>query len=137
MSIVLIPIDGELLMKLSDGDKVDNSNGKKRATLIHFVCDKNNKVKNVNSLISFNICQGLNFLDEIDSLFLFSWYSKAACGSSAGSLSGWSIFFILFFTGIGIYLLGGILYNRNNGRRGLEQIPNLDFWKRLCTVSFK
>ncbi|XP_037566244.1 uncharacterized protein LOC119446009 [Dermacentor silvarum] len=61
-----------------------------------------------------------------------------ACGSapatSSGGLSTGSILLILFFVGLLIYIVGGILVNRNNGAQGVEMIPHLQFWKELPSL---
>ncbi|KAK2149729.1 hypothetical protein LSH36_439g01031 [Paralvinella palmiformis] len=60
-------------------------------------------------------------------------HTKYACLSKDGSpkigLSVGSILLILFFVGVLIYMVGGIVLLRCvRGARGFEQIPNYDFW---------
>lgn len=51
------------------------------------------------------------------------------------SLSNGSVFLILLFVGFIIYMVGGacVLYTLR-GARGLEMIPNIDFWKGLPSL---
>jgi hypothetical protein len=68
----------------------------------------------------------------------------AACALPISEgLSGGAIFMILcvFWNGFslifsllvaaGVYLLGGVMYKRQQGERGLDQIPNIDFWRKV------
>ncbi|XP_014673518.1 PREDICTED: cation-dependent mannose-6-phosphate receptor-like [Priapulus caudatus] len=69
--------------------------------------------------------------------YLFEISSSEVCNneqapSDSQGLSGGSIFVIIFFTVVGIYLLVGISYQRFvMGARGMEQMPNLSFWQSL------
>ena len=38
------------------------------------------------------------------------------------------------FLGIAVYLVGGIMYRRSQGFRGIDQVPNVDLWKRVFGV---
>jgi len=51
-----------------------------------------------------------------------------ACGG-AHVLSGGTVFLIIFFGGIALYFLAGVIYlGPVKGMRGKEMIPNLNFW---------
>lgn len=55
----------------------------------------------------------------------------AGCGKPGGKskISPGSIMLILLFVGIVVYLAAGIAYNAlKNGERGLQMIPQYDFW---------
>jgi len=52
--------------------------------------------------------------------------------NGGGGLSGGSVFLIILFVGGFCYLAGGIAYKYQvKGTRGIEMIPNLDFWRQL------
>ncbi|XP_077998023.1 cation-dependent mannose-6-phosphate receptor-like [Glandiceps talaboti] len=66
--------------------------------------------------------------------YLFEFGSSVACSTSSGSsgLSVGSIICIIFFVVVLIYLIGGVLYQRCAvGAKGMEQIPNIVFWREL------
>ncbi|KAN0053383.1 hypothetical protein ACTA71_009833 [Dictyostelium dimigraforme] len=44
-------------------------------------------------------------------------------------LSGGDIFLIIFFCGFGAYFIIGIAIQCFRGKRGVESVPNIDFWK--------
>lgn len=51
-----------------------------------------------------------------------------------GSTGGVSWLKLLIFIGI-IYLIGGCIYNQLNfGKKGVDAIPHLDFWRALPTI---
>ena len=37
----------------------------------------------------------------------------------------------LLLVTVGVYFALGVLYNRNNGKRGAESVPNLELWTEL------
>jgi len=54
--------------------------------------------------------------------------SSFACGVKGG-ISGGTVFLIIFFAGIAVYIIAGIVYlGPVKGNRGKEMIPNLSFW---------
>lgn len=62
--------------------------------------------------------------------------STAAPGTTAKptieeGLSTGSILLIIFFVALILYLLGGIIWNHVQGIRGIEMIPNIEFWRSL------
>lgn len=58
----------------------------------------------------------------------------AAAQATSGGLSTGSVLLILFFLGVFIYLVGGIVINRRNGAQGWEVIPHLMFWTALPSL---
>ncbi|XP_006819516.2 cation-dependent mannose-6-phosphate receptor-like [Saccoglossus kowalevskii] len=74
--------------------------------------------------------------------YLFEISSSVACtsglsessssSSGGGGISVGSIISIIFFTLVGLYIIVGFLYQRLVvGAKGMEQIPNLSFWREL------
>ncbi|GFR78633.1 cation-dependent mannose-6-phosphate receptor-like [Elysia marginata] len=63
--------------------------------------------------------------------YLFEMRHKAVCAvPSSGGLSVGSILLIVFFSVASVYLFVGFLYSRFVlGAKGIEQIPNYEFWK--------
>ncbi|XP_077534261.1 cation-dependent mannose-6-phosphate receptor-like [Haemaphysalis longicornis] len=51
-----------------------------------------------------------------------------------GGLSAGSVLLILFFVGLLVYLVGGILIRHNNGARGWEMVPHHQFWSELPSL---
>lgn len=58
----------------------------------------------------------------------------AAAQAPSGGLSVGSVLLILFFLGVFLYLVGGIVINRRNGAQGWEVIPHLLFWTALPSL---
>lgn len=62
-------------------------------------------------------------------------YSKYACKVDARGLSGGSQLLIAFFVCVALYLISGMLFTYCVvGGRGVEMIPNLNFWKQLPSL---
>eukprot|EP00002_Diphylleia_rotans_P001264 TRINITY_DN1070_c0_g1_i1.p1 TRINITY_DN1070_c0_g1~~TRINITY_DN1070_c0_g1_i1.p1 ORF type:complete len:267 (-),score=45.11 TRINITY_DN1070_c0_g1_i1:227-1027(-) len=54
--------------------------------------------------------------------------------SEDGGLGGGAVFLIIFFVGGAVYLGGGVAYNMHQKQlRGLDAIPNRDFWTQVPT----
>jgi hypothetical protein len=63
--------------------------------------------------------------------YTYSWTTALACGGSSG-LSGGSIFMIIVLVVTVVYFAGGYAYMyKKHGARGVEAIPNLEFWRNL------
>ncbi|KAG9470599.1 cation-dependent mannose-6-phosphate receptor [Eleutherodactylus coqui] len=71
--------------------------------------------------------------DRMDECFyLFEMDSSVACPPDESHLSVGSILLIVFAVLIGLYIIGGFLYQRFVvGAKGMEQFPNITFWKEL------
>lgn len=54
--------------------------------------------------------------------------------AAPGGLSAGSVLLILFFVGLLVYLVGGILIRHNNGARGWEMVPHHQFWSELPSL---
>ncbi|CAL1531275.1 unnamed protein product [Lymnaea stagnalis] len=98
-----------------------------RRTSIMITCDPDVELNNAEMI----------FLEEENTksdlcFYLFELKHKAVCPnpSGGGGLSIGSILVIVFFTVLGVYLFLGFLYQRFVLKsKGLEQIPNYEFWK--------
>jgi hypothetical protein len=58
----------------------------------------------------------------------------SACGKPGGKskISAGSVMLILFFVLVVVYLAAGIAYNAlKNGERGLQMIPQYEFWSQF------
>ena len=68
--------------------------------------------------------------------YLFELNSRAVCAPHEKKLSGGAIFCIILFVFALAYLLFGFAYQRFiAGAKGLEQIPNYAFWRKVGNLS--
>eukprot|EP00009_Paramoeba_aestuarina_P005175 CAMPEP_0201523576 /NCGR_PEP_ID=MMETSP0161_2-20130828/20356_1 /ASSEMBLY_ACC=CAM_ASM_000251 /TAXON_ID=180227 /ORGANISM="Neoparamoeba aestuarina, Strain SoJaBio B1-5/56/2" /LENGTH=246 /DNA_ID=CAMNT_0047922739 /DNA_START=83 /DNA_END=823 /DNA_ORIENTATION=+ len=58
-------------------------------------------------------------------------YHDVGCAKGSSGLSGGSIFLIIFFVGFAVYFAAGAGWNYYQGKRGIEIIPQVEFWKDL------
>ncbi|CAL1268428.1 unnamed protein product [Larinioides sclopetarius] len=119
-----------ILLSYFGGSKYSHHcNGTDRVTQIMIVCDP-------------DVLKGkLEILEERKSnehsncYYLFELNSNVSCAVKTSEvvpnkLSSGSVFCILFFTVVSVYLICGFLYKRIViGAKGLEQIPNYSFWR--------
>jgi hypothetical protein len=49
-------------------------------------------------------------------------------------MSGGSVFLIVFFVLLSVYILGGVLMNYRAGKQGIELLPNLEFWRGIPSL---
>jgi len=81
------------------------------------------------------------YQSETTVLFTFTWATQYACvgggggSSSSSGLSGGDVFLILFFVGGFLYIVIGmaVKYKRYDSR-GVDMIPNIDFWRDLPSL---
>lgn len=63
---------------------------------------------------------------------------SGACGTkpatASAGLSAGSVLLILFFVGVLLYLVGGVILKHNNGARGWEMLPHQQFWSELPSL---
>ena len=85
------------------------------SAVIHFACGEESHVSYI-------------YDDQCTYFFVFK--TKLACAQQEKS-SGISTFLWLVFLGLSVYAIGGVLYNRSRGLRGIEQVPNIEFWRSL------
>jgi len=81
------------------------------------------------------------YVSELLCSYKFNWVSSAACklkkppGGSQIGLSPGSILCIIFFASLFLYLVIGSAYNyRAKEARGVEMVPNIDFWRGLPSL---
>lgn len=98
----------------------------KKRTIIMITCDVN--VGDSDARMVF--IEEENQKDEL-CYYLFEMKHQAVCPTySSGGLSVGSILLIVLFSVGSVYLFVGFLYSRFVlGAKGLEQIPNYEFWK--------
>ncbi|KAF9937343.1 hypothetical protein BGZ75_000339 [Mortierella antarctica] len=106
--------------------KGGNIDGRDQSAVINFVCDRS----------VTDAKQGLA-LDKYDSdVVHFTWKSNYACASkdvqlpTSEGMSGFRVFLTVFGVLGFIYIVAGAAYNyKTYGARGLDLLPNLDFWR--------
>ncbi|CAM1304474.1 M6PR (predicted) [Pycnogonum litorale] len=118
-----------IMIKYLEGDKYQNvCNSVKRSVTIMITCNQYILKGRMHLLEAYMP----NVSDSC--YYMFQFESKVACDGyeEHRSISSGSIFCILFFSGIGIYLLFGFLYQRCIvGAKGYEQCPNFSFWQEF------
>lgn len=76
------------------------------------------------------------YLFELDTSVLCPTNSSAPIQQIPSKLSGGSIFLIVVFSCLAVYLTGGFLYQRLVvGAKGVEQFPNYAFWSQIGNLS--
>ncbi|XP_056090836.1 cation-dependent mannose-6-phosphate receptor [Rhinichthys klamathensis goyatoka] len=71
-----------------------------------------------------------------DCYYLFELDTNVLCQKIPSKLSGGSIFLIVVFSCLAVYLTGGFLYQRLVvGAKGVEQFPNYAFWSQIGNLS--
>jgi len=106
--------------------KGGNIDGRDQSAVINFICDRS----------VTDAKQGLA-LDKYDNdVARFTWKSVYACASkevelpTAEGMSGFRVFLTVFGVLGFIYIVAGAAYNyKMYGARGLDLLPNLDFWR--------
>lgn len=80
------------------------------------------------------------FVAEEQCSYQFSWASNVTCKSTTlpiknDGLSAGSILCILFFCSLAVYFIAGSIYRyQKKEARGIEMIPNIDFWRGLPSL---
>ncbi|XP_067658543.1 cation-dependent mannose-6-phosphate receptor-like [Haliotis asinina] len=99
--------------------------GEGRRAVIMFTCDES-----ISDLHAQMIILEENNNKSADCYYLFELSHQDICPTKPSSnLSLGSIFIIVFFSLIAVYLFFGFLYQRFVlGAKGMEQIPNYSFW---------
>lgn len=115
-----------ILLIYKAGDKYDNHCEKEpRKAMVMISCNKN------------TLAEGFTIINEErdktnECFYLFEMDSSVACPVEESHLSVGSILLIVFAVLVGIYIIGGFLYQRFVvGAKGMEQFPNITFWKEL------
>lgn len=122
--------DNWILLKYKDGQKYNshcmfNNVSMNRQAHIMIVCDPDIVMGELQM-----IEENKDVMEEC--YYLFQINSKIACTFKEEGLSAGSVFCIIFFIFVLIYLIIGFLYQRIVvGAKGLEQIPNFSFWREF------
>lgn len=112
------------------GASLISSNGESNRMLdIQFSCDPKNPVPSNSAITVKN--NGLNY----DIVFPTCYACEKGCPGGEKPKSGngfFGIFFIIFVIVFSVYCVGGVIFNiYKNEKKGLEAIPNRDFWGAL------
>lgn len=98
---------------------------RRKSAIISFRCDRD--IGNTHARLSFIE------MDEDECTYVFSMLSQHACAKTephkAGSVGPGSVFGIIFFVAVAVYILGGVFYQRTVAHaRGWRQLPNYSLW---------
>ncbi|XP_041378400.1 cation-dependent mannose-6-phosphate receptor-like [Gigantopelta aegis] len=116
-----------VLLEYGDGKPYGNHcNSGPRRAVIMFTCDESATDSKPGMLILEE-----NTNKTKDCYYLFQLDHKEICDRTSSTvLSLGSIFLIIFFSVVAVYLVVGALYMRFAlGAKGMEQIPNYSFWQ--------
>mmetsp|Transcript_33750 Transcript_33750/g.94987 ORF Transcript_33750/g.94987 Transcript_33750/m.94987 type:complete len:256 (+) Transcript_33750:165-932(+) len=99
-----------------------------RSTTINVVCIDDFSGKAEGSLDAVD--------EEPPCTYTINLYTIAGCpgnggGGGSGGIPGGAVFIIILVCVLVIYICGGVGYNYYKGNRGVELVPNLEFWKDL------
>jgi cation-dependent mannose-6-phosphate receptor len=104
---------------------------RRKSAIISFRCDRD----------PANTVAKLSFLevDEDECTYVFSILSQHACAKTEphkpGSVGPGSVFAIIFFVAVIVYIVGGIFYQRTVAHaRGWRQLPNYSLWASIWGV---
>eukprot|EP00695_Tsukubamonas_globosa_P003323 TRINITY_DN573_c0_g1_i1.p1 TRINITY_DN573_c0_g1~~TRINITY_DN573_c0_g1_i1.p1 ORF type:complete len:169 (+),score=46.54 TRINITY_DN573_c0_g1_i1:323-829(+) len=115
-----------LVLTYSAGSQTGSGNV--RATAITFTCDPSATATSPVFVTETLVGKVLTYS--------YTWTTAAACPvTGAGGLSGGSIFDIVFFVSLTLYFGIGYTWRyKKFGLRGVEAIPNIDFWRDLPSL---
>ncbi|XP_069836258.1 cation-dependent mannose-6-phosphate receptor [Dendropsophus ebraccatus] len=115
-----------ILLTYGSGEKYDSHCGyEPRKAKVMISCNKN------------TLGDGFTMVNEErdkenECFYLFEMDSSVACPIEESHLSVGSILLIVFAVLVGVYIIGGFLYQRFVvGAKGMEQFPNITFWREL------
>lgn len=103
----------------------DDSTERRKSATISFLCDR--EPMNTQALASFV------GTDPDQCAYFFEVRSQHACAGAEphqpGSVGPGSVFAIIFFIAVLVYLVGGVFYQRTVAHaRGWRQLPNYSLW---------
>ncbi|KAF8935102.1 hypothetical protein BGZ52_001447 [Haplosporangium bisporale] len=104
------------------GGAIDSRN---QSAVITFICDKS----------ATDVKVAPTFTSYVDGVASFTWKTEHACPihtelPTAPGMSGFSVFMTVLFVFAVIYVVLGAVYNHQvYGAKGLDLLPNLDFWR--------
>ncbi|KAL1861771.1 hypothetical protein VTK73DRAFT_6913 [Phialemonium thermophilum] len=110
-----------------DGDRKGDATAapRRKSAIISFRCDRD--PASTGAKLSFHET------DEDECTYVFSILSQHACAKTEphkpGSVGPGSVFAIIFFVAVLVYILGGVMYQRTVAHaRGWRQLPNYSLW---------
>ncbi|KAK3331732.1 mannose-6-phosphate receptor binding domain-containing protein [Cercophora scortea] len=108
--------------KKKDSDKASGS--RRKSATISFLCDRDPDTLTAASFVG---------TDPDECAYFFEVRSQHACAGAEphtpGSVGPGSVFVIIFFIAVLVYVLGGIFYQRTVAHaRGWRQLPNYSMW---------
>ena len=114
--------DDESLGTISKGK---TSSTRRKSAIISFRCDRDAASPGAR----FSFLEA----DEDECTYMFSVLSQHACAKTdshkPGSVGPGSVFAIIFFVAVLVYLIGGVFYQRTvTNARGWRQLPNYSLW---------
>jgi len=70
------------------------------------------------------------YVSNANNIFKYDWKTSVACSGVSGSgITGGEVFLIIFFCGIALYIVIGVVVNRFvRQMNGIEMLPNVAFW---------
>ncbi|KAG8190921.1 hypothetical protein JTE90_014401 [Oedothorax gibbosus] len=111
----------------------DHCGNSSRKTHVMIVCDPDD-IKGSLQILEERRTSSKDEIED-ECYYLFELSTNVTCPlvkPKPTKLSSGSVFCILFFTGVSVYLLCGFLYKRIViGAKGMEQIPNYTFWREF------
>ncbi|CAF0812582.1 unnamed protein product [Adineta steineri] len=121
----LVGEDNWILLTYENGSRFHNQcENKTRSASILFICGK----KTGNITVIQESCN-----------YVFQFQVAELCTSVVqvkNKMSGGAIFIIIILCLASAYLIGGFFYMRiQRGARGIDQIPNLDMWRKLGNLA--
>ncbi|XP_023282238.1 cation-dependent mannose-6-phosphate receptor [Seriola lalandi dorsalis] len=107
----------------------DHCNKEKRRAIVMISCDRKKDMGNLEVVLEDRSRGEQCF-------YLFELDSSAVCPAIESNLSTGSILLIIGFSILGVYLIGGFLYQRLIvGAKGMEQFPNYAFWVEIGNLT--
>ena len=131
------PVWNGASLKLADGSSVDCPLGSDRETTVNFKCA--DKAEPAGSDISIQDEGTCAYALEFPTCYACKGGCKGGSGGGGGGGGGntgamgfFGIFFIIFVSTTSVYCIGGIVFNvYKREKKGLEAIPNREFWGAL------
>lgn len=127
-----------LMIKYLNGDKYhSHCNNVERLAVVLITCDPGVEKGSIKVIEEYrnSTKDDRGNLVPLECYYLFELNNDAACTVKAKHLSPGSILLIILIVLGSAYLLLGFLYQRYvAGAKGLEQIPNYDFWRNCGSL---
>lgn len=119
-----------VMLIYTNGDRYDaHCSKEKRKAMVMISCDR--KMDEGQMKVVLEDRERLQ-----DCFYLFELDSSAVCPALESHISTGSIILIIGFCLLGVYLIGGFLYQRLIvGAKGMEQFPNYAFWVEVGNLT--